>query len=1059
MTNWILTSCILIVAVIALRAIFKGRISMRMRYGLWALVLIRLLIPGNFIPSHLSVENLALSFSQQPQIQEFTQEWNAPQQSYESVYQEVVQEHYQAYYPEIPAAPATPPEALTATLPEQEQVMIQQEAQKRVEQSTPIYNLTQIFTGIWILGALIAGTVLLTINWDFSRRLKLTRRAVEANAPIPVYKSFMAETPCLFGLIHPVIYITEETAADPVALSHILAHESTHYRHKDHIWAFLRSICLILHWYNPLVWLAVTLSKRDCELACDEATIAQIGEEHRIPYGKTLISITCIKRAPSAMLLTATTMLSDKKTLTERIQQVAKKPKVVISAVVAAVIIAAVAVGCTFTGAPNETTDPTDPVETTEATETTESTTPPTETTSPEETYPSHTVFFGDWIYRSLGSSDLTIRTAIENLQNQEDILSVYHINISDDKEQASSLAEKLLSDGTAEKNGFTAEFLKNDFMVYNAYYAAEYADSAKNGMYKVTFVMIQEGNEGRWKLWDATEPEKYAELPSDDPLENSEWEYEPNMYASAAIREALNNLVGNFGVESVDILSIDYDSALTDGNRQQFASSQLAKDLKLSKDDIQYFYNVYTAIVMIKSDATSPTRYGTATYCFGFQMLNIPDRGGWHIIGQLMPYIVDDPTPYEISLSNFREFFDSSTLDGRIRQMALTSFYSNPSLVDLSQMFYGDLSKGQLTDAEKTFLTGKGFELNMSVQSHSTDEINSALKLAFGLTLDDTTRTGLDQLTYFKDTDSYYSNHNSTNFPGITITRFEILESGNVALYYIPANMYVAGYENQEFIVTVSRNQDGSIRILSNSLPGSNNDNVKPRFPDAPSNTTVKALPKNAQLSDLVKPYWELGAQFAPNGDTYYVFIPEIYPFSQEAIDCQTQIYELFAEPLKTQLNYLSSNYFVTKYLYTADVSPEVGKTSGGTFYYGYTASYQDGMLSIVVIIDDVHSGRETYHTFNLSVPSGQISTGAQPSREAIKATLKAAFEEMYAKIDSNLDFYQENLKKTLSDENIDACVLSYAEDGTPQITAWIYTFGSVDKVQKILPVLTLTE
>jgi len=1158
MTNWILTSCILIVAVIALRAIFKGRISMRMRYGLWALVLIRLLIPGNFIPSHLSVENLALSFSQQPQIQEFTQEWNAPQQSYESVYQEVVQEHYQAYYPEIPAAPATPPEALTATLPEQEQVMIQQEAQKRVEQSTPIYNLTQILTGIWILGALIAGTVLLTINWDFSRRLKLTRRAVEANAPIPVYKSFMAETPCLFGLIHPVIYITEETAADPVALSHILAHESTHYRHKDHIWAFLRSICLILHWYNPLVWLAVTLSKRDCELACDEATIAQIGEEHRIPYGKTLISITCIKRAPSAMLLTATTMLSDKKTLTERIQQVAKKPKVVISAVVAAVIIAAVAVGCTFTGAPEESTETGESTETIEATKSTEPTEPvdyapitpthgvqgyldyflisyngnlytavsnsealpdnytmvgsvlkndnttvPAEDFSgchmqigievyasqsddtfvyvgkpgasaymqmlrtdliedfsfPEETYPSHTVFFGDWIYRSLGSSDLTIRTAIENLQNQEDILSVYHINISDDKEQASSLAEKWLSDGTAEKNGFTAEFLKNDFMVYNAYYAAEYADSAKNGMYKVTFVMIQEGNEGRWKLWDATEPEKYAELPSDDPLENSEWEYEPNMYASAAIREALNNLVGNFGVESVDILSIDYDSALTDGNRQQFASSQLAKDLKLSKDDIQYFYNVYTAIVMIKSDATSPTRYGTATYCFGFQMLDIPDRGGWHIIGQLMPYIVDDPTPYEISLSNFREFFDSSTLDGRIRQMALTSFYSNPSLVDLSQMFYGDLSKGQLTDAEKTFLTGKGFELNMSVQSHSTDEINSALKLAFGLTLDDTTRTGLDQLTYFKDTDSYYSNHNSTNFPGITITRFEILESGNVALYYIPANMYVAGYENQEFIVTVSRNQDGSIRILSNSLPDGNNTEDAPRFPDAPSNTEVKALPENVQLSDLVKPYWEQGIKFVAS-DTYYIAIPEIYPFNQAAIDCNRVIYSLFAKELQSHINYLIDYHKQnTRYFDISGADPSVGQTNGGTFYYGYTASYQDGMLSIVVIIDDVHSGRETYHTFNLSVPSGQISTGAQPSREAIKATLKAAFEEMYAKIDSNLDFYQENLKKTLSDENIDACVLSYAEDGTPQITAWIYTFGSVDKVQKILPVLTLTE
>lgn len=1035
MTEWIITSTVMIAAVIALRQIFKGRISMRMRYGLWALVLLRLLIPGNFIQSNLSVENLTGAISERPQIQAITQELSAPQQSYESVYQEVVQAHYQSHFPENPTVPVT--------IPPQQQIQIEQEVQQRVEQSAPIYSLKQILLGIWILGMAIVGTFLLAINWDFSRRLKLTREAVEIDTPIPVYKSFMAETPCLFGLLHPVIYITEETAADSKTLAHILAHETTHYRHRDHIWAFLRCICLVLHWYNPLVWIAVSLSKRDCELACDEATIAHIGEENRIEYGKTLIGITCIKRAPSAVLLTATTMLSDKKTLTERIRMVAKKPKVVISAVVAAVIIAAVAVGCAFTGAPEENTETIEPTETTA----------PTETMSQEETYPSHTEFFGDWTYRSLGSSDLTVQTAIVNLQNQDDILSVYYISTSEDKEQASVYAEKWLNDGTADKHGFTADYLRNDFTVYTAQYAAEYVDSAKSGMYQVTFLMIQEGNEGRWKLWDATEPEKYAELPSDDPLENSEWEYEPNMYASVAIREALNNMVGNYGVESVDILSIDFNSELTAENRQQFASSQLAKDLKLSKDDIQYFYQVYTATVMIKSDDTSPTRYGTATYCFGFQMLNVPDRDGWHIIGQLMPYTVDDPTPYEIQLAAFRDFFDASTPEGRIRQMALTSFYSHPSLVDLSKMFYGDLSKGQLTEAEKTFLAGKGFELNMDVQSHSTAEINSALELAFGLTLDDTTRTGLDQLTYFKDTDSYYSNHNSSNFPGITITRFEILESGNIALYYRPSNMYVAGYENQEFIVTVSLERDGSIRILSNSLPGGSNANDAPLFPDAPARGSVQALPENAQLSDLVKPYWELGAQFAPNEDTYYVIIPEIYPFSQEAIDCQAQIYELFADALKAQLNYLNSTYFITKYLDMTDITPEAGKTSGGVFYYGYTGSYQDGILSIVVIIDDVHSGRETYHTFNLSVPSGQASTGAQPSREAIRAALEAAFKEMYANIDSSLDFYQENLKKTLSDENIDACVLSYAEDGTPQVTAWIYTAGSVDKVQKIVP------
>ena len=45
MINWILSSCALIAAVILIRAIFRQRITMRLRYGLWALVLVRLLIP------------------------------------------------------------------------------------------------------------------------------------------------------------------------------------------------------------------------------------------------------------------------------------------------------------------------------------------------------------------------------------------------------------------------------------------------------------------------------------------------------------------------------------------------------------------------------------------------------------------------------------------------------------------------------------------------------------------------------------------------------------------------------------------------------------------------------------------------------------------------------------------------------------------------------------------------------------------------------------------------------------------------------------------------------
>ena len=46
MIDWILSYSFLILMVIGTRAIFKDRISQRLRYALWALVLLRLLSPG-----------------------------------------------------------------------------------------------------------------------------------------------------------------------------------------------------------------------------------------------------------------------------------------------------------------------------------------------------------------------------------------------------------------------------------------------------------------------------------------------------------------------------------------------------------------------------------------------------------------------------------------------------------------------------------------------------------------------------------------------------------------------------------------------------------------------------------------------------------------------------------------------------------------------------------------------------------------------------------------------------------------------------------------------------
>lgn len=171
--------------------------------------------------------------------------------------------------------------------------------------------------GVWAAGAATLGAWLLWVNLRFAGQLRRSRRPLAADCPLPVYLSGAARTPCLFGLLHPAIYLTEEAAADERILRHSLAHELTHFAHKDHLWAVLRGICLALHWYNPLVWAAAGLSRRDGELCCDEATVKRLGEKERAAYGRTLLAVTC--RGYGTSLLAATHMTGGKKGVQERI--------------------------------------------------------------------------------------------------------------------------------------------------------------------------------------------------------------------------------------------------------------------------------------------------------------------------------------------------------------------------------------------------------------------------------------------------------------------------------------------------------------------------------------------------------------------------------------------------------------------------------------------------------------------------------------------------------------------------------------------------------------------
>ena len=332
MIGWIISSSVLIIVTIGLRFFLKNKLAPGLQYGLWLLVLLRLLIPGEFIPSPISVQNLLAVPEQVSQVQS-----------------SAILHETHTFQEEITIS--------THTVPEHTQPHIEMPTKQQLPTVKSTISPKTVLNGIWIVGTITVLLVFLLTNLHFYLKLRRSRKSLAVTCKIPVYTSEGLSSPCLFGLLRVSIYIPCEYAKDETMLSHILAHEMSHYRHGDHLWSLLRSIAVAFHWYNPLVWIAAILSKQDAELACDASAIKILGEQQRISYGQTLLQLIVSKPKPTDLLSCATTMTSGKRSLRYRIQCIAKQPKTLAITLACVLLVLTVTVGCTFTGAKEQSDD------------------------------------------------------------------------------------------------------------------------------------------------------------------------------------------------------------------------------------------------------------------------------------------------------------------------------------------------------------------------------------------------------------------------------------------------------------------------------------------------------------------------------------------------------------------------------------------------------------------------------------------------------------------------------------------------------------------------------
>lgn len=365
-----LSAAVMIAAIVILRALLIDRLPKTTFLILWAVVLLRLLVPVS-VPSVWSVYSLLQPKQQSIQT---VQEESTVLPQVEPV---VSQPSAITTEPAAPAVDSAAGEAeeITATPARQES------SSPTVQQSTPTEQPPQAEEKtkpaislpvepsalIWGVGAAALGLYFVVGYWRATREfdmslpvehpfcgewLRRQKEKMPLRRQIRIRQFDRIGTPLTYGVRKPTILLPNQTLEEqPKTLTYILTHEYVHIRRFDCVSKLLLSAALCLHWFNPLVWVMYVLANRDLELSCDEMVLRLLGIENRSAYAMALLEME-EKRSGFGALYSA----FGKNAIEERIGAIMKMKKRSLLSVVMAVVLVFTLTACLATSPVEEET-------------------------------------------------------------------------------------------------------------------------------------------------------------------------------------------------------------------------------------------------------------------------------------------------------------------------------------------------------------------------------------------------------------------------------------------------------------------------------------------------------------------------------------------------------------------------------------------------------------------------------------------------------------------------------------------------------------------------------
>lgn len=381
---------VIILAVLIIRAITLHKLPKRAFLILWAVALVRLLVPFE-ISSGLSLysflpevpEEFTLTDNEEPYVPD-------PSNPYEPF------ENYADYLKTRGNTPITDDDVIVVEqnggtiylpvdngdvdaipLPNTEtdakytEGTFGQESSNAVAPSEPIGNspaglqalwnrLMPLLPTLWATGVFLCAVFFLITyircRREFNTALPVAEEYAEEwlnkhplKRKITIRQSDKISAPLTYGIFHPVILLPKKTDwQNTTQLDYVLYHEFTHIRRFDLLAKLVMIAALCLHWFNPFVWAMYVFFNRDLELSCDDCVVKHFNQT-KSDYAKTLIGMEERKNYGTPLC-----NHFSKNAIEERITAIMKSKKTTTSMIMAAIVIILIVIITLTTGRKEE---------------------------------------------------------------------------------------------------------------------------------------------------------------------------------------------------------------------------------------------------------------------------------------------------------------------------------------------------------------------------------------------------------------------------------------------------------------------------------------------------------------------------------------------------------------------------------------------------------------------------------------------------------------------------------------------------------------------------------